>query len=63
MKPFTLLAVIVFALVAALQLLRVVMGWEIVINGVSVPSWASIVACVVAAVLSAMVARENRVRR
>ena len=62
MKPFTLLAVIVFALVAALQLLRVVMGWEIVINGFSVPPWASIVACVIAAVLAAMVARENRLR-
>jgi uncharacterized membrane protein YvlD (DUF360 family) len=62
-KPFTLLAVIVFALVAVLQLLRVAMGWEVTINGFSVPLWGSIVACVVAAVLAAMVARENRVRR
>jgi membrane associated rhomboid family serine protease len=63
MKPFTLLAVIVFALVAVLQLLRVVMGWEVSINGFSVPQWASIIACIVAALLAAMVARENRVRR
>jgi membrane associated rhomboid family serine protease len=63
MKPFTLLAVIVFALVAVLQLLRVAMGWDVVINGFSVPAWASIVACVIAATLAAMVARENRARR
>jgi hypothetical protein len=63
MKPFTLVAVIVFALVAVLQLLRVVMGWDVVINGFALPQWASIVACVFAALLAVMVARENRIRR
>ena len=34
MKPFASLAIIVFSLVALLQLLRVVLGWEVTVNGV-----------------------------
>ena len=60
MKPFTQLAVLVFALVAALQLVRVVLGWEVSIAGVSIPAWASVVACIVAAALAVMLRREMR---
>ena len=60
MKPFTTVAVVVFALVAVLQLLRVVLGWEVTINGVSIPLWASGVAFVVAATLAFMLSRESR---
>ena len=60
MKPFTTVAVVVFALVALLQLLRVVLGWEITVNGVLIPLWASVVACVVAAILAFMLSRESR---
>lgn len=60
MKPFTLIAVLVFSLVAALQLLRVALGWEITINGLVIPPWASLVAAALAAVLAVMVWRENR---
>ena len=47
MKPFTTLAVIVFSLIA-------------VLNGISVPVWASWIACVVAAALAAMLRQEAR---
>ena len=60
MKPFTTVAVVVFALVALLQLLRVVLGWEVVVNGMSVPLWASVVAAAVAATLAFMLPRETR---
>ena len=60
MKPFTLAAVVVFTLVAVVQLLRVVLGWNVTIDGLVVPPWASLVACAVAAVLAVMVWRENR---
>ena len=60
MKPFTTAAVIVFALVALLQFLRVALGWAITVNGVLVPLWASVVACIVAAILAFMVSRESR---
>ena len=54
MKPFTTVAVVVFGLVALLQLLRVVSGWEVIVNGVAVPIWASGVAFVVAGGLAVM---------
>ena len=60
MKPFTSFAVVVFSLVALLQLLRVVLGWDVTINGFAIPSWASVVACVVAATLAIMLRRESR---
>jgi len=59
-KPFTVVAVIVLLLVSVLQLLRLVQGWPIAIDGVAIPLWASGVACVVAAGLAAMVWRELR---
>ena len=63
MKPFTMLAVAVFAIVSALQLLRVLMGWEVVIGGFAIAAWASLVACAVAAMLAVMLWRENRTGR
>jgi hypothetical protein len=60
MKPFTVLAAFVFALVAVLQLVRFVMEWEITVNGMMVPVWASGVAFVVAAGLAVMLVREAR---
>lgn len=59
MKPFTLIAVVVFACVALLQLVRLVEAWPVSIDGVAVPLWASALAFVAAAVLSAMLWREN----
>ena len=59
-KPFTLFAVVVFSLVSLLQLLRLLLGWDITINGIAIPLWASGVAFVVAAGLAVMVWRERR---
>ncbi len=36
-KPFTLIAVLVLALLALVQLLRFILGWEVIVNGVTVP--------------------------
>jgi hypothetical protein len=60
MKPFTHLAVAVFALVALIQLVRVVLGWDVSIAGVAIPAWASVIAFLVAAMLALMVHRELR---
>ena len=59
MKPFTAVAVFVFSLVALLQLLRVTLGWEVTVNGILIPLWASVIACVVAATLAFMLWRET----
>jgi hypothetical protein len=60
MKPFTTLAVVVFSLVALMQLLRFVLGWEISVNGIAIPIWASGIAFVIAGVLALMLWREAR---
>jgi len=62
MKPFTVIAIVVFALVAVLQLIRVLLGWEVSINGMIVPVWFSGVACIVAGGLSVMLWRESHAR-
>ena len=60
MKPFTTIAIIVFSLVALLQLLRLALGWDVAVNGVLIPLWASVIACVVAGALAFMLWREAR---
>jgi len=51
-KTFCTLAATIFALIALLQLIRIVMGWSVTLNGVDVPLWASWIAVIVAGVLS-----------
>lgn len=62
MKPFTALAIAVFSLVSLLQLTRAVLGWDVTINGFSIPLWASVVACVVSAALAFMLWRETHLK-
>jgi len=57
-KPFTHIAIALLSLIALLQLLRFVLAWEIVINGITIPIWASAIAFVIAAGLAVMVWRE-----
>lgn len=58
MKPFTAIAIAVFSIAALVQLLRVVLGWEVSVGGVIIPYWASLIVCAVAATLAAMLWRE-----
>ena len=59
-KPFTTMTVIVLALIAVLQLLRFLLGWEVTLNGAIVPVWLSGIAFVVAGGLAVMVWWEHR---
>lgn len=59
MKPFTTVAIGVFALVAIAQLLRLVLGWNVTVNGILIPVWVSAIACLLAATLAVMVWRER----
>ena len=59
-KPFTLIAIVLFSLIALLQLLRFFLGWEIMVNGMTIPVWASAIGFVIAAGLALMVWRETR---
>ena len=58
-KPFTRTAVAIFSLIALLQLLRFTLGWEVTVNGMTVPVWVSGLAFVVAVGLAVMVWRET----
>jgi hypothetical protein len=60
LKPFTVLAAVVFALVALAHLMRVVFGLEVVVGDVVVPLSVSVIATLVAACLSFMIWRESR---
>ena len=60
MKPFARLAVLFLALLALLQLTRVLLGWPVLVAGTTVPLWASAVAAVVATGLAVMLWRESR---
>ena len=59
MKPFTSLAIVVLALLALLQLARVLLGWTVVVGGFAVPIWASVVAAIIAGGLALMLYRES----
>ena len=60
MKPFTTVTVVLLALIAVVQLVRFVLGWEVTVNGLIVPVWLSGVAFVITAGLALMVWRETR---
>jgi hypothetical protein len=51
-RTFCTLAAAIFALIALLQLIRIVMGWSVTLNGLEVPVWASWIAVIVAGTLS-----------
>jgi len=59
-KPFTIIAIGLLSLIAVLQLLRFMLGWDVTVHRVSVPVWASGIAFVVAAGLAVMVWLEMR---
>jgi len=58
MKPFTTIAVAIFALMAIVHLLRLAFGWEVVVTGYVIPVWWSAIGIVVAGGLALMVWRE-----
>ena len=60
MKPFTTLAVLVFALIALVHLYRLLRPFEVVVHGMVVPQWVSIAGLVVAGGLALMLWRESR---
>ena len=60
MKPFTTIAIAVFTIVGIVHLLRLMLGFDVIIAGWAVPMWANLVGAVIAGVLALMLAREAR---
>ncbi|MDO8555374.1 MAG: hypothetical protein Q7R75_02315 [bacterium] len=59
-KTFFQTSGVIFLAVAILHLLRILSSWEASINGWSVPTWASILAVIVAGTLSYQAFKFNR---
>jgi uncharacterized SAM-binding protein YcdF (DUF218 family) len=59
MKPFTIIAILIFSLIAAAQLLRFLFRVEVVASGISIPTWPSAIAAVIFGGLAYMLWREN----
>ena len=60
MKTGSLLAVIVFILVAIAHLMRIVNGTEIVIGGIDIPQWISVVAVIVPGLIAWLLWKESK---
>ena len=60
MKPFTTIAIVIFSIVAVLHVLRLIFGWQAVIDGLVIPMWASVVGLIIAGGLAIMLWRESR---
>jgi hypothetical protein len=60
MKPYTAISISVFTLVALSHLLRLIFGWAMTVQGVSIPMWVSAVGVVVPAGLAIMLYREMK---
>jgi hypothetical protein len=58
-KPFTIAAVVIFAIVALMHVLRLLLGWDATIAGTEIPMWVSVAALVTAGGLAIGLWREN----
>jgi hypothetical protein len=60
MKPFTNIATAIFALIALMHLIRLILGWEVTVNAVIIPMWVSVLGLIVAVGLAWLLWLENR---
>jgi len=51
-KDFVIVSTIIFALVAVMHLMRLVLGWSVVLGMTSVPFWVSLLALLIFAGLA-----------
>jgi hypothetical protein len=51
-KTFSTLAAAIFGVVAVLHLVRILIGWSIVVDGWTIPMWVSWVGLIIAGALS-----------
>ena len=59
-RPFTLIAAIIFGIMALVHLYRLVTHFQIVLGSHLIPEWVSIIAMLIAGLLAVMLYRESR---
>lgn len=62
MKPFTTIAVVFFAVIGLIHVLRLIFGWEVRVNSFEVPVWFSIFGAILPGLLALMVWKEKNTR-
>ena len=62
MKPFTKITILLFLAIAVLHLLRLIFGWEVIVNGKIIPMGVSLIGLLVPSFLSVMLYRESNGR-
>lgn len=60
MKTGSMLALVVFAVVAIAHLLRLIYGAEVTVQGTVIPQWASVVGVVLPALIAILLWRERK---
>jgi hypothetical protein len=60
MKLFTTVTVVLLVLIAIVHALRLWLGWEVTVNGITIPMWASAAGFFVAAGLAIGLWRERQ---
>ncbi|HEY3198644.1 MAG TPA: hypothetical protein VGJ57_11600 [Nitrospirales bacterium] len=58
-RPFTTATIFLLGLIALLHVVRLLLGWEVTLNGVVIPMWVSAMGAIIAAVLAVMIKRES----
>lgn len=58
MKTGSMLAIVLFALVALAHLVRVILGWEVTVAGEIIPQWVSVIGVLVPGTLASMLWKE-----
>ena len=61
-RTYNLVTATIFAVVAMVHLLRIILGWHAEIGGIDMPSWVSWIALVVAGALAWIGFRQNTAR-
>jgi hypothetical protein len=59
-KPFTMLAVVIFAVIALLHAYRLVTHFHVVLGSHDIPMWVSYVGVLIPALLAFMIYRESK---
>ena len=59
-KPFTLIAALIFALMALLHLYRLFTNFQVILGSHTVPMWVSYVGLIIPGLLAVMLYRESK---
>jgi hypothetical protein len=60
MKPFTMIAVILLAIIALIHVYRLIQPFEVIVGGAVIPQWVSVLGLIVAGGLAFLLWREAR---